>query len=85
MQETDFYKDNQIIMTKHCRRELDVILQSIKKLDNSREKSLAITKIQEAIMWLGMNLKQLNDTNPHPDSYNPDNTNIAPTADGLKM
>lgn len=57
---------------------------------NSRERSLAITKIQEAIMWLGMDLKAMKDEglggeNPYPQSYNPASPAIEPTADGLKL
>ena len=32
-----------------------------------------------------MNLKRLNEPNPYPDSYNPSNAKIEPTADGLKL
>lgn len=77
--------NKEIVSTKHCRVELDKVLQSIKGLDSSRETALAITKVQEGIMWLGMNLKRLGVTNPYPDSYNPDNTNVEPTADNLKF
>jgi hypothetical protein len=58
---------------------------------NSRERSIAITKIQEAIMWLGMDLKAINEESPgaspspYPESYNPDSPVIEPTADGLKL
>ncbi|HUD76031.1 MAG TPA: hypothetical protein VMQ76_13245 [Terracidiphilus sp.] len=44
---------------------------------SSRERSIAVTKIQEAIMWLGMDLKSMNEEgvpgteNPYPQSYNP--------------
>ena len=80
--------------TKQFRKDLDEVLQNLKnglQLDGSppqrqsRERSLAATKIQEAIMWLGMDLKALNEPNPYPESYNPDNTKIEPTADGLKL
>jgi len=70
---------------KHTRVGLDIQLQNLKRLPSSRERSLAITKLQESIMWLGMDLKRLNEPNPYPDSYKPENTNIAPTADGMKM
>ena len=36
-------------------------------------------------MWLGMDLKRLNEPNPYPDSYDVSNAKIAPTADGMKM
>ncbi len=70
---------------KHLRVNLDAELQNLKDCPLSRERSLAITKLQEAIMWLGMDLKRLNEKNPYPDSYDPSNTKIAPTADGLKL
>lgn len=71
--------------TKQARVDLDATLQNIKSFPTSRETSLAIIKVQEGIMWLGMNLKALNEANPYPDSYNPSNTKIAPTADNLKL
>lgn len=57
----------------------------------SRERSLAITKLQEAVMWLGMDLKAINEEspgaceNPYPNSKDPTNTKVDPTADGLKL
>ena len=97
--------------TKSYRKDLDKILQMIKRdstLDrdnidstgqpakqigyrSSRERSIAITKIQEAIMWLGMDLKAMNEEgvsgceNPYPQSFNPESPVIEPTADGLKL
>ncbi|MBK9496926.1 MAG: hypothetical protein IPO08_20945 [Xanthomonadales bacterium] len=52
---------------------------------SSRERSLAITKIEEGIMWLGMDLKAQNTPNPYPHSKDPTSLVIEPTADGLKM
>jgi hypothetical protein len=52
---------------------------------------LALTKLQEAVMWLGMDLKAIGEenpgfvTNPYPSSKDPGTTTIEPTADGLKM
>lgn len=77
--------DAGIIADKEIRRDLDAQLQKLKALPPSRERSLSITKIQEAIMWLGMDLKRLNDTRPYPSSYDPSNTKVEPTADGLKL
>lgn len=79
--------------TKQFRKDLDEVLQRLKgsKLRASRERSLAITKVQEAIMWLGMDLKSMNEAgvpgteNPYPKSYDPASPEIAPTADGLKL
>lgn len=71
--------------TKQLRKDIDEVLQRVKGLDKSRETSLAITKLQEAIMWLGMNLKRLGELDPYPESRNPDSQRIEPTADGLKL
>lgn len=58
----------------------------MKTLPASRERSLAITKLQEAVMWLGMDLKRLGTPNPYPSSKDPSTgTVIEPTADGLKL
>lgn len=79
-------KDFATIEDKTWRVALDTALQQIKTSTKSRERSLVITKLQEAIMWLGMDLKELGTTpNPYPNSYNPSNTIIEKPADGLKM
>lgn len=59
-------------------------------LRSSGERTTAITKLQEAAMWLGMDLKAINDEfggaeNPYPNSKDPNNTVIDKTADGLKL
>ena len=70
---------------KMLRKNLDQQLQALKSLGKSRERSIAITKLQECIMWLGMDLKRLNEPNPYPSSYDPSTTKVEPTADGLKL
>jgi len=99
----------EISQTKQFRKDLDEVLQRLKYASDtsnphamvpvrmSRERSLAITKIQEAIMWLGMDLKAQSEearaagedagdcANPYPESYNPNSQVIEPTADGLKL
>lgn len=68
-------RDNAIVENKELRVELDSILQKVKTSPReSRERSIVITKLQEAIMWLGMDLKELGDENHYPNSYNPNNT-----------
>ena len=76
-----------VIENKRWRQTLDAILQDIKgTARKSRERSLLITKLQEAIMWAGMDLKALHDGRTcYPDSYDPSNTHVAPNVDGLKM
>ena len=75
----------EVKFNKQLRQELDASLQRLKNITGSHERSLSITKLQESIMWLGMDLKRLNETNPYPDSYDATNTKIAPTADDLKL
>lgn len=95
--------DDTVKQTKQFRQDLDGVLQRIKYACNtnnphamvpvrmSRERSLAITKIQEGIMWLGMDLKAQDEegekgcSNPYPASYDPSSSMIEPTADGLKL
>jgi hypothetical protein len=68
------------------RKEIDEKIQQVKNLPPSRERSLAVTKLQEAVMWLGMDLKRLGEKNPYPSSKDPETgTQIEPTADGLKL
>ena len=87
--------------TKQFRKDLDDVLQRLKQvgvctnrtpgLRFSRERSLSMTKIQEAIMWLGMDLKAINEENPgaapnpYPSSYDPTSSKIEPTSEGLKL
>lgn len=76
----------EVVANKQLRKDLDEKIQEVKSLPSSRERSLAITKLQEAVMWLGMDLKRLNDTNPYPSSKDPSTGDkIEPTADGLKF
>lgn len=81
-----------ITTVKQLRQEGDAVIQEIKALKPSRETSLAITKFQEGVMWLGQELKRINDSgeaniaNPYPSSKDPSTGDrIEPTADGLKF
>lgn len=83
--------EQEIIENKSIRKDTDLIIQRVKALPPSRERALTITKLQEGVMWLGMDLKRINDSNPgtienpYPNSKDPSNTKIDPTADGLKL
>lgn len=77
--------DYQVTETKQLRKDTDAIIQRVKDLVPDRETSLAITKLQEGVMWLGMHLKALGEANPYPNSKDPSNTLIEPTADNLKL
>lgn len=78
--------EQEVVENKRLRQEIDAKIQEVKELPASRERSLAVTKLQEAVMWLGMDLKRLGTVNPYPSSKDP-STGIAiePTADGLKL
>ena len=78
--------EQEVTENKRLRREIDAKIQEVKDLPASRERSLCITKLQEAVMWLGMDLKRLGTNNPYPSSKDPETgTAIEPTADGLKL
>ena len=78
--------EQEVVENKRLRQEMDAKIQEVKDLPVSRERSLTITKLQEAVMWLGMDLKRLGTDNPYPSSKDPSTgTVIEPTADGLKL
>lgn len=78
--------EQEIVANKELRKNLDEQLQTLSQLPKSRERSLAITKIEEGIMWLGMDLKRLGGANPYPSSKDPSTGSIVePTAEGLKF
>ncbi|MBO7692992.1 MAG: hypothetical protein J6Y28_09810 [Acholeplasmatales bacterium] len=55
-------------------------------MDSCKEVDICIIKLQEAVMWLGMDLKRLNQPNPYPSSKDPSTgTTIEPTVDNLKL
>jgi hypothetical protein len=87
LREFNKLEQTSVVENKGWRLRLDRMLQEIKSSErSSRERSIFITKLQEAIMWAGMDLKALNDGRTiYPDSYDPSNTYVAPHADGLKM
>lgn len=71
---------------KHHRKQIDNIIQDVKQLESCRETSIVITKLQEAVMWLGMDLKRLGAPNPYPNSKDPSTGDrVEPTADNLKF
>lgn len=78
--------ETEVTEDKRLRKEIDNKIQEVKNLPATRERSITITKLQEAVMWLGMDLKRLGEQNPYPSSKDPSTgTIIEPTADGLKL
>lgn len=79
----DDYYDNihSILQTKQIRMNLDMLVRDIEDLGKSRPASIAITNVEQAIMWLGKHLAELGAANPYPESKNPINDSVEPTAD----
>ena len=78
--------ESEIIKTKQLRKDIDGVLQRVKELSSTRERSLAVTKLQESIMQLGIHLKALNSPDPYPESKDPKSRDyVVPTADELKL
>lgn len=85
--------EQRIRESKQLRADMDEILQAIKSLPGSPERSIAKRKLTEAIMWLGMDLKEVNASRPkseqvagpYPTSYDPTSSRVEPPADGLKL
>ena len=76
----------EVVENKRLRKEIDEKIQEIKNLPSSIERNLAITKLQEGVMWLGMDLKRLGTDNPYPSSKDPSTgTAIEKTADNLVL
>lgn len=83
---------DEIVIAKELRVELDGTLQKLKHYQEhlgrsaaGRHVSISVTAVEDAIMRLGMVLKELGTPNPYPNSYKPENTIVDPTADGLKL
>jgi len=77
------HEENQIIMSKQVRVDVDDIIRRVKNMPVSAESHMSLIKLQEAVMWMGMNLKRLGNPNPYPNSRNTNNTKVDKTADGL--
>ncbi len=83
--EFNMTKEEEIVFNKQTRVDIDNVLQRVKDAPPSRERSLCRTKLEEAVMWLGMDLKRLGNPNPYPNSRDVTNTIVDKTADGLKL
>ena len=76
----------EVVENKRLRKEIDLKIQELKSLPPSSERSISVTKLQEAVMWLGMDLKRLGTDNPYPSSKDPSTgAVIEKTADNLVL
>ena len=67
---------SEITDTKAIRANIDDVIDDAKNLTKSRETSLAITKLEEASMWLGKHLHNIGSPNPYPHSKDPSSGDI---------
>ena len=71
---------------KELRKNIDEIIQRVRDLESCKETDVCIIKLQEAVMWLGMDLKRLNQPNPYPSSKDTSTgVKIESTADNLNF
>lgn len=83
-------KEMEVIMPSSCERTIACVrIDQASQARSNRDR--AIVALTEAVMWLGMDLKQYNEANPgtapnpYPESKDPNSAKIEPTADGLKL
>ena len=70
-----------IAETKLLRKEMQDLYQTLEtSARQSRPRSIARTKLEEASMWLGKDLQALGQANPYPNSHDPSNLTVDPTA-----
>lgn len=80
------HRTDYIPRIKELRQLGDKVIQEVRELTPSKEVDLSITKFQEGVMWLGMELKRINEPNPYPSSKDPSTGDkIEKTADNLKL
>jgi len=72
---------NPVAETKDARQTIKNLHEALSSSDRkSRSRSLAITKLEEASMWLGKDLQELNEPYPYPRSYDPKDPAIDATS-----
>lgn len=74
--------EDRILENKVTRVQLDKVIQELRSSPyQSRERSLAITKLQEARHWLGEDLNQAGAPYPYPQGNDPKTTKVDPPTD----
>lgn len=74
-------REYRIIENKVFRLELDGILVRMQQSPiKSRQRSIAITHLEDVNLRLGLDLKDAGAPNPYPNSKDPSNTIVDPTA-----
>jgi hypothetical protein len=67
------FKSDAVAQTKGLRMQIDRIIKQMEQQTTrtSRSRSIALTKLEEAKMWLGKDLNELGTPNPYPQANNP--------------
>jgi predicted phosphoadenosine phosphosulfate sulfurtransferase len=94
-------REQAIQTAKQFRKEADELLQRMKDHNRNlgqhtdmaaddiweamAQHTLSIRDLESCIMRQGMALKYIGTPNPYPNSKDPSNTIVEPTADGLKL
>jgi hypothetical protein len=83
-------RDHNIVGSKKIRVWIDGVIQELRMEmagpdGGSAERTLSLRRLQEAVMWLGMDLKERGAANPYPNSKDPSNAVVDPTAEGMKL
>lgn len=86
MTEDEVKRWDKIIFIKQCRKEIDSLIQEVRLIGNSNPVEYSLKALTEGCMWLGMELKRLNEPDPYPSSKDPSTGDtIEQTADNLKL
>ncbi len=72
--------EQEISDVKACRQSIQGIHDKVAAMPKSRANALVLTKLDEASMWAGKRLQELQAENPYPTSRDPSITTIDKTA-----
>jgi hypothetical protein len=72
--------DKQVSKVKEQRKKIQEIHDEVSKMERTRSNATTLTKLDEASMWLGKRLQELQVANPYPTSMDPSITTIDKTA-----
>lgn len=85
MEEHELNKEDvEIVVDKQLINDIYEKIKEVNKLPESRERTFAIYMLQEAVVWLGMDLKRLNKTDIIRVENPSTEEKIEPAADVLK-
>lgn len=74
-------KDARIVWLKDFRVRIDALIEEMRIAKGSAEETLSFRALQQAKHWLGEALREVGAQTPYPNSMDPSNTKVDPTAD----